>query len=415
MVASQMVQRLERHLGNASTALKYENYRLWFGGQLASLVGTWMQSTAQAFLIFQLTKSAAYLGYVGFAGGIPAWLLMLYGGLVADRRRRRDLLIITQAAMMTLAFVLAALTFARLVQPWQIVLLAFLLGIANAFDAPARQAFVAELVDRVDLPNAIALNSTMFQLATVVGPAVAGATYAAFGPAWCFAINGLSFVAVIVALLKMRTLPVSARRRESSALHEMMDGVHYAARHTIIRAVIALMGVAGLAGAGYYTLFPVWAVTILHGDAATNGWLQSARGFGALTGALTIAALGRFQWKGRLLTLATFLFPATLIIFAAVSSLPLSLLALVGVGWGFLVQANMAGTLMQLLVPEELRGRVTGVYSLVVFGSLPIGQLAAGTAAGWVGAPVTVIAGSAVLLLSAAALYVGVPDLRRVQ
>ena len=198
-------------LDRTFAALKYPNYRLWFAGQLASLVGTWMQSTAQGFLIFQLTDSPAYLGLVEFVSDIPSWVFMLYGGVIADRMPRRTLLVITQTAMLVLAFILAALTFAGLVQPWQIVLLAFLLGVAHAFDTPARQAFVLEMIEREDLGNAIALNATMFQSAVVVGPAVAGITYALLGPAWCFTINGISFIAVIVALLKMRLPPMVPR------------------------------------------------------------------------------------------------------------------------------------------------------------------------------------------------------------
>lgn len=402
-------------ISNSFAALKYYNYRLWFVGQLASLVGTWMQSTAQGFLVFQLTGSPVYLGYVTFAAGLPTWLLMLYGGVVIDRMSRRNLLVITQTAMMILALILAVLTFAGLVQPWHILLLAFLLGIANAFDAPARQAFVADLVDREDLTNAIALNSTMFQLATVVGPAVAGLTYAAFGPAWCFTINGISFIAVIIALLWMQIKALPIHPRATSAVREMIEGLRYSLQHPIIRALIALIGVTGLFTTAYMTLFPAWAVTVLHGDATTNGWLQSARGLGALMGALTIAALGRFKRKGRLLTLGAFFFPAMLIVFAVMTWLPLSLLVLIAVGWGFLIMANMAGTLLQTLVPEELRGRVTGVYSLVAFGSLPIGALAAGAAAEWIGAPLTIILGAMILLLFAIGLYIFVPRLRGVE
>lgn len=405
-------QRLHLDIANAFAALQHRNYRLWFVGQLASLIGTWMQTTAQGFLIFQLTHAPVYLGYVTFASGIPTWLLMLYAGVVIDRVSRRKLLAITQSAMMILAFVLAGLTFGGVVQAWHILLLAFLLGIANAFDAPARQVFVADLVGREDLTNAIALNSTMFQSATVVGPAVAGVTYAAFGPAWCFSINGISFVGVIVALLLMQIKPRPVRPRASSALREMIEGLRYSMRHSIIRALIVLIGVAGLFTTAYITLFPAWAVSVLHGDATTNGWLQSARGLGALLGALTIAMLGRFNWKGRLLTFGTFIFPATLILFALTTSAPLSLIVLLGVGWGFLIMANLAGTLLQTLAPEEFRGRVTGVYSLVAFGTLPIGALVAGAAAEWIGAPVTIILGAMISLLFAIGLYIFVPQVR---
>ncbi len=415
MTARTIEQHLRLNAAHTFAALKYRNYRLWFGGQLASLVGTWMQTTAQAFLIFQLTHSPAYLGYVTFASGIPTWFLMLYGGVVIDRMPRRTLLVITQTSMMILAFILAGLTFTGIVQAWHILVLAFLLGATNAFDAPARQAFVADLVDHEDLTNAIALNSTMFQSATVVGPAVAGLTYAAFGPAWCFTINGISFIAVIGALLLMHIQPLPARRRATSSLREMSEGLRYSLSHPILRALIALIGAMGLFSTAYMTLFPAWAVTVLHGDATTNGWLQSARGLGALAGAFTIAALGRFQWKGRLLTFGAFVFPATLIVFSEITSQPLSLLTLLAVGWGFLVTANLAGTLLQTLVPEDLRGRVTGVYSLVAFGSLPIGALAAGAAAEWIGAPPTVLIGAILLLLFAVGLYILAPQLRRVE
>src|SRR5262245_21500880 len=199
-------------------ALRHRNYRLWFQGHLVSLVGTWMQVTAQGFLVFQLTHSTAYLGYVGFAAGVPSLLFMLFGGVIADRVARRKLLLITQSTMMLLAFLLAALTFAQLVQPWHIILLALALGTANAFDAPAAQAFVLELVDRQDLTNAIALNSTLFNLATVVGPTVAGLTYAAVGPGWCFTLNGLSFIATIMALSRMQLPAHTVTPRTQSAL-----------------------------------------------------------------------------------------------------------------------------------------------------------------------------------------------------
>ncbi len=232
----------------AFVSLKYRNYRLWFMGQLASLVGTWMQTTAQGFLVYQLTHSPAYLGYVGFASGVPTWLFTLYGGVVSDRMPRRRLLIITQTSMMILAFILAALAFAQVVQPWHIVLLAFLLGIANAFDAPARQSFVLEMVERQDMTNAIALNSTMFNSATAVGPAIAGVTYALLGPAGCFTINGISFIAVIVALLMMHIKPLPPRARATSALEDLKEGVCYVAAHSTIRTLVSVAAVTSLFG-----------------------------------------------------------------------------------------------------------------------------------------------------------------------
>jgi MFS family permease len=390
-------------------ALKYRNYRLWFMGQLASLIGTWMQTTAQGFLVFQLTHSPAYLGYVGFAAGIPTWLLMLFAGVLADRVPRRNLLVVTQTTMMILAFILAALTFAGLVQPWHIVLLAFLLGIANAFDAPARQAFVLEMVGREDLANGIALNSTMFQSATVVGPAVAGLTYAWFGPAWCFTINGISFLAVIVALVMMNLEPLPPRTRMTSALHDLKEGLTFVVSNSVIRNLIGIVGIASLFGMAFVTLLPAWAVTVLGGDATTNGLLQSARGLGALLGALMIASFGRFRFKGRLLTLGSFVFPISLIIFSGISSLPMSLLALIVVGWGFMVLFNMANTLVQTQVTDELRGRVMAVYSLTFFGLMPLGALWSGAVAAVVGPPLTVVVGAAISLAFAVLVFVFAP------
>src|SRR5436309_5731957 len=328
------------------------------------MVSTLMQVTAQGYLVFQWTHSTAYLGYVGFAAGVPSLLFMLFGGVIADRVARRKLLVITQSTMMLLAFVLAALTFAQLVQPWQIVLLALFLGTANAFDAPASQAFVLELVERQDLTNAIALNASLFNLATVVGPTVAGLTYAAFGAAWCFTLNGLSYVAVIVALLRMRLPAHTAAPRTQSALVQLHEGVRYTLAQPLLRTLIAVPAVAALFGTAYATLLPAWAVEVLGGDAATNGLLQSARGAGSLLGALMIAAVGYAGWRGRWLTIGTFVYPLVLLVFAAVRTVPLSVAVLVGVGWGGMLLFNMANTLVQSHVSDELRGRVMSIYSL---------------------------------------------------
>ncbi len=402
-------------LDRTFAALKYRNYRLWFMGQLSSLVGTWMQTTAQGFLVFQLTNSPVYLGLVGFASGFPSLVLMLYGGVLADRVPRRTLLVITQTSMMALAFILALLTFTGWVQPWHIVVLAFLLGVANAFDTPARQAFVLEMVERQDLGNAIALNSTMFQSATVVGPAVAGITYALFGPAWCFTINGISFLAVITALLMMHVQPLPPRLQTTSAWRDLKQGLRYVVGHPTIRTLIALVSVTSVFGLGYSVLFPDWAVIVLGGDVTTNGWLQSARGAGSLIGALLIASFGRFRFKGKLLTTGTFVFPLALILFANLRSLPLSLLSLLIVGWGFMVQFNLSNVLVQTHVQDELRGRVMGVYSLAFGGLMPLGALLAGTVADQIGAPATVIAGACITLGFALFVWWMAPRLRALE
>jgi len=393
-------------------ALRYPNYRLWFFGQMVSLFGTWMQSTAQGYLIYQLTTSPVYLGYVAFASGVPSWLFMLYGGVVADRVPRRTLLVITQTAMMILAFILGALAFLHLVQPWHIIVLAFALGVANAFDAPARQSFVLEMVEREHLINAIALNGMMFNAAVAVGPAVGGLTYALFGPAWCFTLNGLSFIAVIIALLLMRLKPFVPPPRRNSALADLRDGLRYTVGHSMIRALILVVMIVNLFGVLYATLIPAWAVDVLHGDATTNGLLQSARGVGAVLAALVVASLGRSRFKGRLLTLGMFVFPIVLCLFALARSLSLSLLTMVAVGAAQILIFNVANSLVQTLARDEMRGRVMGLYSLVFFGLTPFGGLMAGAAAEQFGEPATVIAGALVSLSTAVAAWLFLPRLR---
>jgi MFS family permease len=397
---------------NTFSALKYYNYRLWFGGQTVSLFGTWMQRTAQAYLIFDLTKSPLYLGYVGFAYGVPSWLFMLYGGAIADRFPRRNILLIAQIAMMVLAFILAGLTLTRNVQPWQIILLAFLLGCANAFDAPARQAFITELVDRSDLTNAIALNSSMINAATVIGPAVAGITYAAFGPAWCFTINGLTFIAVIVALLLMKLAPFQPVEKTLSIFKEIRTGIKFAARKPIIRTLIINLGILSLVGLGFVTLLPVWAVDVLGGDSTTNGFLHTARGLGALSGALLIAAVGQTYSKGKLFTIATFVMPIFLFLLSFTKVLPSSFIALLGTGWGFMVIINLSNTLVQTNVTDELRGRVMGIFTFTFFGLMPIGSLVNGALANQIGAPLTIQINALILMVAAVVLVVRFPFIR---
>lgn len=400
-------------LARTFAALRHRNYRLWFIGQTISLLGTWMQMTALGYLVFDLTRAPAYLGYVGFAAGLPAWLFMAYAGVVADRMPRRKLLVLTQTAMMVLAFALAALTFLGLIRAWEIVLFAFALGIANAFDAPARQAFVTELVGAEDLTNAIALNSTMFNLGIALGPAVSGVTYALFGPAWCFTINGLSFIAIIAALrlmdLPARELAPARRGRRG----DLREGFRYVVRHPVIRAIILLIAASGLFGNAFLTLIPAWAVQILHGNAATNGWLHSARGLGALAGALFIASLGRFRFKGRLMTAGSFALPLFLLAFAATRWLPLSLLILVGVGGATVLVMNLCNALVQVHVEERLRGRVMGIYTFAFFGLMPVGALWSGALAQALGEPTAVAAGALAALASAAAAWAFAPHLRR--
>lgn len=396
-------------------ALRYPNYRLWFIGQLVSLAGSWMQSTAQGYLVFELTKSPVFLGYVGFAAGIPSWVFTLYGGVIADRIPRRTIILVAQAAMMVLAFVLAGLVVTGLVQPWHVVGLALLNGVANAFDAPSRQAFVVELVDRDDLTNAIALNSTMFNAAAVAGPAIAGVVYALLGPAWCFTLNGLSYVAVIVALLAMRLPPFLRKPRQGSTADQLRLGLSYVKGEHVTRTLILNMGIVSLFGISLVTLFPAWSVNVLGGDVRTNGLLLAARGLGALSGALLIASLGQRVARGRLWTIGSFVMPLAMVGFAWARWLPASLALLVCLGWGFMVVANSSNALVQTRVPDELRGRVMSVYTLIFFGGMPLGSLLAGAVAERTSEPTAVLINASVVLAVSLLIWLRLPYVRKLR
>jgi MFS family permease len=397
------------------TALKHRNYRLWFWGQMLSLFGTWMQMTAQGFLVFQLTNSSAYLGYVGFASGVPSWLFMLYGGVVADRISRRTLLLITQSVMMILAFILAALALFESVQPWHILVLAFGLGLANAFDAPARLAIVSEMVPREDLTNAVALNGAMFNMAAAVGPALAGITYAAFGPAWCFTINGFSFIAVIAALIAMNFRPKVHTHQNNSTFSSLKEGLNFVNHQPIIRTLIMLVAATSLFGLSLGTLLPAWSVKILHGDATTNGLLYSARGLGSLFGALAIASLGHVTYRGKLISIGSLFVPIFISLFALVHWVPLSLLLMALLGIGSIMVVNLSNAMIQSLVPDVLRGRVMGVYSTVFMGSMPLGALFLGVIAEHAGEAEAALISSAAAFCIAGLVWVIVPKMRTLE
>lgn len=399
---------------NAFAAFRHRNYRLWFAGQLISLVGTWMQNVAQGYLLYTLTGSAATLGAAGFLAGAPSWLLILYGGVLADRLPRRMLLVATQAAKMVLALLLAGLVFAGRVQPWHVLALALGLGVANAFDAPARKALVVDLVARADLTNAIALGDAMYNISVIAGPAAGAAVYALAGPGWCFLLNGLTFLAVIAALLRMRIPAAAAAPAPPAAPQALAEALRYVRGSRLVRTLNAGEFLISVLGYGPIVLLPAWAVTVLRGDVATNGLLLSVHGAGAVLGGLLIAALaGRGRPRGAAWTAGSVLLPLALAAFAAARGLPASLACLALMGLAQVIMSTNNSALIQSNAPDALRGRVMGLYTLMYVGGEPLAALGAGLLAERIGAAVTFYACAAGLLLFALLVWLRHPEVRR--
>jgi Arabinose efflux permease len=379
-------------------ALKHRNFQLFFAGQFISLTGTWMQSVAQSWLVYRLTGSVILLGMIGFASQIPVFLLAPIGGTIADRYNRRRILVATQSAAMLLAFVLATLTLSGNIQIWHLFVIAIGFGIANAFDIPTRQAFVVDMVGKEDLINAIALNSSMFNGARIVGPAIAGILVAVVGEGWCFFANAVSYVAVIGGLLSMSVRHVS-RPRTGSTFEHIAEGFRYVAKTKPIRALILLLGLVSLMGMPYAVLMPIFADRYLGGGSSTLGFLMGASGFGALLAALVLASRKAVFGLGRWVAIASGGFGVSLILFSLSRNFFLSSLLLIPVGFSMMTQMSSSNTLIQAMIPDHLRGRVMSVYSMMFMGVAPFGALLAGTLAGYLGAPETVALGGCVCLL----------------
>lgn len=393
-------------------ALKYKNYKLWFWGQMISLFGSWMQTTALGFFVFELTHSPAYLGYVGFAAGIPAWLFTFFSGVIADRYSRRTIIIAAQIWMMTFAFLLSALTFTKIIQPEMIVAISFLLGIGNTFDATARHAFVNELVEKDDLTNAIALNSTMFNTATALSPAIAGIVYAILGPAWCFFINGVSFLAVIYNLQKMNLKPIIHSDKHNSVLQDIKEGFQYLLTHKLLLTIVSITSMTSIFGMGLVTLFPAWAVKILHGDSTTNGFLQSARGLGALIFALIIASINKYIVRGKYLAFSIIAISFLITLFSFSKTLILSLLILILFGGFLIMMFNLSNGLIQTNVEENFRGRILSFYTFSFFALFPVGALWIGMLAEKFGSPNAILINAIIMFLFSISIWLFVPKLR---
>jgi len=362
------------------SSLKVKYFRIYWLGMFVSLIGTWIQTVAQSWLVFQLTNSAFLLGVVGFLGSIPMFVLSLFGGVLADRVNKRNILIFTQAAFMLVAFLLAILTQFKFITPLQIMFIALLNGIIMAFDAPARQSIVVELVGKKHLFNAIALNSVSFNSSRIIGPAIAGVLVSVIGMSGCFYLNGFSFLAVIIALFFIKFEP-RVVQKNNSALKDLKEGLSFINRNPLILALVSMVAAMSFFGISYVILMPVFVNNVLHAGIKALGVLMASAGCGALIGALILARLGDFKSKGKLLVTSAFLFSLSLIIFSLSRSYALSIFALMLIGCTSVIPIALVNTLLQINVVDEFRGRVMSLFMITFAGVLPFGNLIAGSLA----------------------------------
>jgi len=384
---------------------------------IISQTGTWMQSLGQQWLVLQLTNSPFWLGVVGFCSSIPILFFSMLGGVVADRFPKRRLILITQTAAMIQALVLAVLTSTGLVQTWHVMAAALCLGLINAFDRPARQSFIVELVGKEDLANAVALNAAIFNGARIFGPSLAGILIAIpqIGPAGAFYLNALSFVAVIAGLLMIDAKPAALAARGQSVWSNLAEGLAYARANSIISSLMLTATVTSIFGMSYTTMLPIFARDILKVGAQGQGVMMACVGFGALVGSFVVASLAGARRNGQMWTFGNLLFPPMLLLVAWSRSFPLTLVCLVILGFGLIMQNSLTQTLLQTTVPDHLRGRVLGLYIVTFSGMTPFGSLQAGSVASYFGAPVALAIGGVLCLGRAVWLLLRSPAIRRLE
>jgi len=379
-------------ISHAWRALRHRNFKLFFFGQGISVIGTWMTRLATTWLVYRLTHSALLLGVVSFAGQIVAFALGPLAGVWVERLNRRKLLVWTQAAAAVQSLAMAALTLAHVITLPEIIALAVLQGLINAFDMPARQSFLVQMVeDRNDLSNAIAINSSMVNGARLIGPALAGIVIAAVGEGWCFLIDGASYLAVIASLFMMRLLPRMTRPKRAGMLEQMREGWDYVRTFWPIRTILLLFALISLMGYPYMVLLPIFAAQVLHGGPATLGWLSGASGAGALVSALSLAVRKSVAGLARMLQIAAAILGGALMAFSFSHTLWISLLLMVFAGFGLIQVASVSNTLIQTLVSEDKRARVMSYYTMAFFGAAPFGSLLGGALAHRIGAPHAVL------------------------
>jgi MFS family permease len=401
------------HRPHIARAFGHRNYRLFFSGQSVSLVGTWITRIATSWLVYRLTGSAFLLGIVGFCGQIPTLLLGPIAGVLVDRWDRHRILLVTQLLSLVQSAALGALALSGHITVGWILGLQIVQGVINAFDTPARQAFVVQMVeDRADLPNAIALNSTMVNGSRIVGPAIGGAVIAAVGEGWCFVIDAISYVAVLASLLAMRVPPTAPRSGRSNVLDELRDGFRYVSGFAPARTALLLLAIVSAMGMPYTVLMPAIAAERLHGGPHTLGWLMAASGLGAVVGALYLASRRSVVGLGRVMGIATLTFGVSLVAFSFARTTWVALVTLPFVGAGFMVEMASTNTVLQTLVEERLRGRLMAFYTMAFLGAAPIGSLLAGLVAARIGAAYTVLLGGIACIAAGSWFVTRLPVLR---
>ena len=394
-------------------SLKYRNYRLFFGGQSMSLIGTWMQRIAMPWLVYHMTGSALLLGVVSFAGQIPTFLLSPFAGVITDRFNRYKVLLITQIFSLVQAFILAILALTGTIQMWHIVTLSIVLGCINAFDVPSRHSFVIEMVEKKeDLGNAIALNSMMFNGARIIGPSIAGLMLATAGEGICFLINAVSYIFVIASLLMMHVNPREIPEKENHLLKELKEGLDYTFGFAPIKHLILLLAVVSLMGTSYQVLMPVFAKEVLHGGSQTFGFLMGAAGLGALLGAVFLASRESVLKLGRIIPAAAGLFGAGLIILSFIKVYPITLILMVLIGLGMMLHTASSNTILQTITEDDKRGRVMGFYTMAIMGTAPFGSLIGGFLAKTIGTPETIMIGGVSCVVGALLFLKKLPELK---
>lgn len=396
-------------------ALRSSNYRLFFAGQSISLIGTWMTQVATIWLVYSLTNSALFLGLVGFVSQFPSFILAPFGGVLVDRWNRHRILIITQILSMLQSLILAALSLTGVIHIWHLILLSIFQGLINAFDAPARQAFVVEIVEhQEDLGNAIALNSSIVNGARLVGPAIAGLLIASVGSSVCFLIDGISYIAVIAGLLAMKLKPrkIIQHSRES-ALKRIQEGFEYAFNFPPIRAILLLLALFSFMGMPYTVLVPIFATNILKGGPETLGFLMAASGVGALIGGIYLSSRQTVVGLGKVVVFSPAILGVGIICFSLSRVLWFSMLMMLVVGFGSILQIAASNTILQTIVDDDKRGRLMSLYTMAFFGTVPFGNLVAGSLAHTIGAPLTLIIGGSFCILGSFLFAKQLPTLRR--